>query len=207
MRNPVRPPVGFFNRRLSTRQNSSSDKVSKVDTALPLLASTQCDVHFHFYFYIYFHFHFLFCFLFDLASTYTFTFILSYCMNSVLECHFHFLFAFFCFSIYFHFHNQSPRTPNRSASTTDVESHTESDAERGEVIIFCFHSLAQNLHHLHYFFYGKYISRKAILSPLTLATSAIFRHLTKAQILPPLLYLSRRLKILQPKKSQRQLRA
>ena len=28
MRNPVRPPVGFFNRRLSTRQNSSSDKVS-----------------------------------------------------------------------------------------------------------------------------------------------------------------------------------
>jgi len=52
MRNPVRPPVGFFNRRLSTRQNSSSDK--------------------------------------------------------------------------------SPRMPNRSASTTDVESHTESDAERGE---------------------------------------------------------------------------
>ena len=139
MRNPVRPPVGFFNRRLSTRQNSSSDKVSKVDTALPLLASTQCDVHFHFYFYIYFHFHFSFCFLFDLASTYTFTFILSYCMNSVLECHFHFLFAFFCFSIYFHFDNQSPRTPNRSASTTDVESHTESDAERVEVALFCFH--------------------------------------------------------------------
>ena len=32
--------------------------------------------------------------------------------------------------------NQSPRTPNRSASTTDVESHTESDAERGEVTFF-----------------------------------------------------------------------
>ena len=29
MRNPVRPPVGFFNRRLSTRQNSNSDKVSR----------------------------------------------------------------------------------------------------------------------------------------------------------------------------------
>ena len=41
MRNPVRPPVGFFNRRLSTRQNSSVDKVS---------ASCTFTFHFHFHY-------------------------------------------------------------------------------------------------------------------------------------------------------------
>ena len=44
MRNPVRPPGGFFNRRLSTRQNSSVDKVS-----------ASCTFTFHFHF----HFHYL----------------------------------------------------------------------------------------------------------------------------------------------------
>ena len=57
--------------------------------------------------------------------------------------YFDFLFPVDLLLFYFHFHYQSPRTPNRSASTTDVESHTESDAERGEVTLVCFKLLTQ----------------------------------------------------------------
>ena len=129
MRNPVRPPVGFFNRRLSTRQNSNSDKVSR-------------------------HFHFLHLLWLSLSCLLLF---------------------------YFHFHHQSPRTPNRSASTTDVESHTESDAERGEVTLVCLSCFLKLLFWKISFETFSNINWKGL---------PFFRHPTKAQFLPPLLYLS-----------------
>ena len=150
MRNPVRPPGGFFNRRLSTRQNSSVDKVS-----------ASCTFTFHF------HFHYL---AFPTLSPF-FLLLKSVEMRNKSANRFPFSIFAFAFLLgprhslsltepanaeqkreYFHFSlslslsyfqicfspcasTQSPRTPNRSASTTDVESHTESDAERGEVTL------------------------------------------------------------------------